>query len=312
MLMIRYHCNQIINQKNKIMESKNQNSIFKTTTVILSLLLLGSLFYSFKLKSETSQMVSKVVAATTEKDKILFDLNSLKANYDKAIAEKTSMSNELITERDKVINLIADLKKSKGSTVYLDKYKSKYLELESKMNNLLAENDSLKQQNGVLTTQRDSIQLVTTEAKKVNENLAVQNEGLSKTVEKASKLAVLNLKSVAYKERSSGKQIDTEKAKRADVLKISFTIAENQVAIPGEKTYNVQVIDAENNVLGDKKVENYGEKTLMYSFTKTINYENKTVDVTQDLPVSNITGGTYFVNVFEKGELVSSTSFALR
>jgi hypothetical protein len=30
--------------------------------------------------------------------------------------------------------------------------------------------------------------------------------------------------------RSSGKQIETDKASRADVLKISFTIAENQMA----------------------------------------------------------------------------------
>jgi len=67
---------------------------------------------------------------------------------------------------------------------------------------------------------------------------------LAKTVEIASKLSVLNLKTSAYKLKSSGKQIETDKASRVDVLKISFTIAENRVAKSGDKTYYVQVIDS--------------------------------------------------------------------
>jgi hypothetical protein len=47
---------------------------------------------------------------------------------------------------------------------------------------------------------------------------------------------------------------ETDKARRADMLKVSFTIAENQFAKSGDKTYYVQVIDSKNNVLGDKKI----------------------------------------------------------
>jgi hypothetical protein len=39
------------------------------------------------------------------------------------------------------------------------------------------------------------------------------------------------------------------------MLRISYTIAENQVAQSGTKSYYVQVIDSKNNVLGDKKSE---------------------------------------------------------
>jgi hypothetical protein len=45
------------------------------------------------------------------------------------------------------------------------------------------------------------------------------------------------MKTSAYKVRNSGKQIETDKARRADVLKISFTIAENQIAKSGDKVY---------------------------------------------------------------------------
>jgi hypothetical protein len=44
------------------------------------------------------------------------------------------------------------------------------------------------------------------------------------------------MKTSAYKVRNSGKQIETDKARR-DVLKISFTIAENQIAKSGDKVY---------------------------------------------------------------------------
>jgi hypothetical protein len=51
---------------------------------------------------------------------------------------------------------------------------------------------------------------------------------------------------------------------------------------------------------------------LTYSFTTNVKYENKTVDVTEDLAGSKFAKGTYTVNVFDKAELVSRTSFSLR
>jgi hypothetical protein len=168
------------------------------------------------------------------------------------------------------------------------------------MDNLVAENKVLKEQNVALSSSLDSTKVVLSDAKKFNDTLLTQNEGLTKTVEKGSKLAVLNLKVLAVKQKSSGKQINTDKASKADVLKIGFTIAENQVAKTGDRTYYIQVIDSKNNVLGEKKTETFGTTYLPYSFQKTIKYENKTVQVQEDLSVKNITSGTYFVNVFDK------------
>ena len=95
-------------------------------------------------------------------------------------------------------------------------------------------------------------------------------------------------------------------------MKVSFTIAENSIAKSGDKTYFVQVIDSKSNVLGDKKTETFGEKSLTYSFTTNVKYENRTVQVSQDLPGKNFEKGTYFVNIFDKNELVSKTSFTLK
>lgn len=294
------------------MENQKSNSNLKAVIAVLALLLVGSLVYIFKMTSDAKAMQTELTETKSEKDSVMKDLEALKARYDAAIAENTSMSDELIAEREKVVNLMADLKKSKGDAASMAKYKKMYQELEGKMKTLMAENEALKKDNAKLTTQRDSTVNVLGEARKYNEVLVGQNEELSKTVEIAQKLTISNLKTAAYKLRSSGKQIETDKARKADILKISFTIAENKVAKQGDKTYYIQVIDSKNNVLGEKKTENFGENSLTYSFETTVKYENKSVNVSQDLPGQNFEKGTYFVNVFDKGELVSKSSFSLR
>ncbi|BFM41455.1 hypothetical protein CFS9_00960 [Flavobacterium sp. CFS9] len=288
---------------------KNNNSSLKAVIAVLAVLLIGSLVYIFKLSSDTDVVKTELTTTMTEKESVMKDLQELKATYDAAIAENTSMSDELIQERDKVVALMDDLNKSKGD---VSKYRSQVQAMQGKMKTLVAENDELKKQNGVLTVQRDSTIVVLGESKKYNEVLVGQNEELAKTVEKGAKLSVLNTKTIAYKVRSSGKQIETDKASRADVLKVSFTIAENQIAKSGDKTYYVQVIDSKNNVLGEKRTESFGDNTLTYSFKTTVKYENKTVNVSEDLIGKDFEKGTYFINVFDNDELVSKTSFTLR
>jgi len=294
------------------MENQKSNSNLKAIIAILAVLLVGSLVYIFKMTSDAKALENTVQTVTNDKASVMKDLEELKATYDAAIAENTSMSDELIAEREKVVNLMADLKKSKGDAASMSKYKSQFFALQSKMKTLVAENETLKKDNANLTVQRDSTVMVLGEAKKYNEVLVGQNEELSKTVEKASKLTISNLQTAAYKLRSSGKQISTEKARKADILKISFTISENAVAKAGERTYYVQVIDAKNNVLGEKKTETFGDQTLTYSFVSNVQYDGKPVQVSQDLPGKDFEKGTYFVNVFDKGELVSKSSFSLR
>ena len=294
------------------MENKNDHSKLKAIIGILAVLLIGSLIYIFKLTSDAKTMQTTVTTVKSEKESVLKDLADLKTTYDAAIAENTSMSDDLIIERDKVVKLMTELKAAKGDNASLQKYKSQYKALETKMKDMMVQVDTLKKENQNLTTNLDSTKVVLEDNKKYNKVLVGQNEDLTKTVELGSKLSVTNLKTASYKVRSSGKQIPTDKASRTDMLNVSFTIAENKIAKSGDKTYYVQVIDSKNNVLGDKATISFGENSLTYSFTTTVKYENKTVEVSEQLPGKDFAKGTYFVNVFDKGELVSKSSFSLR
>lgn len=248
----------------------------------------------------------------SDKEALLNDLKAAKADYDAAIAENSGLKGDLEAERAKIEQLIAEVEKSKGDVASLRRFKDDYRRLKRDMDNLMAENKKLKEQNESLTVERDSTRTALDESRRYGDTLVKQNDNLTKTVEKASKLTILNLKTESYKERNSGKLVATDKASRVDKLKISFTIAANEVAKSGSRMYYVQIIDSKNNVLGEKKTEVFGEYTLTYSFTTNVAYQNKTLDVSEMLPGKDFAKGTYFVNVFDKDQLVANSSFSLR
>ncbi|MEO0058655.1 MAG: hypothetical protein RLZZ312_302 [Bacteroidota bacterium] len=296
------------------MKNQKSNSGLKAVIVILTLLLGGSLYYTYKLTTEAKKLSTDITTVKSEKENVLDSLNILKDTYDKALEDKSAMSDDLIAEREKVLNLISDLKKSKGDTASMQKYRGQYLKLQDNMKVLMLENEGLKNANQKLTVQRDSTINVAGEQKKYIDTLATQNQNMSEKIERGSKLVITNLKTSSFKERSSGKQVETEKASRANRLKICFTIAANEIAKAGEKTYYVQIIDSYNNVLGQKKEINFGTYQLTYSFTTNVIYNNKNLDVCETLVTQEdeLTKGSYFVNVFDKGELVSKSTFSLK
>lgn len=290
-------------------QTKQNNSGLKAAVVILSLLLLGSVAYIFKLDADNKAEVKEL---TVKNDDFAA---KLKENI--AALESSKSENEALeAERQKLLEenkeLLAKVEKAQGDAAAMARYKNEYFRLKREMDNLVAEIETLKQQNVALTSSLDSTNVVLEEAKRYTDTLLVQNNDL---VTKGSKLSVLNLNVQAVKEKSSGKEIDTDKASRANKLKVSFLIAENQIAKSGDRKYYVQIIDSKNNILGDKETIALGGDgmSLTYSFISVVKYQNKTVEVNQEIKGEDFQKGTYFVNVYnEKGESVSKTSFSLR
>lgn len=292
------------------LSKKTNNSGLKAVIVILSLLLVGSLAYMYKLSSDSQVTIALL---KTEKETVIKDLEVTKQSLDEAIASNTTLSDELIAERDKIQQLMSELEKSKDNDAEsIARYKNEAAQLKAKIAVLMKQIEGLKKENKTLVTKIDSTSTELKKVRTVNDTLVSKNDYLAKTVERGSKLSIVNLQTTAVKQKSSGRQVETDKASRANVLKISFTIAENQIAKSGDKYYYIQVIDSKNNVLGDKKTETFGDKILTYSFVSTVRYENKTVKVEKDLPVSDVNEGTFFVYVFDRSELVAKSSFTLK
>lgn len=291
-------------------QSNSRNSGLKAAIVVLLLLLLGSLAYTYKLQTENTETTSKL---NSDKLKLQSELEAKIAEYNTAIADNTALKGELEEEQAKMTELLEKLKKADGDSATLSKFRAQFSQLKRDMNHLVAENNSLKDRNTKLSKDLDSTSTELNATKVLNDTLKNSNSKLAKTVEKGQKLALLNLQMQAVKQKSSGKQVPTDKASKADVLKVSFSIAENQIAKKGDRTFYIQIIDSKSNVLGDKKGENLNGNFLSYSFSKTIKYENKTTQIQEDLPVKNLKGGSFFVNVFDKeGNVVVKSSFDLK
>ncbi|MFA7446385.1 MAG: hypothetical protein WCY89_10595 [Flavobacteriaceae bacterium] len=290
----------------------NSNKGSKIAIGILAVLLLGSVGYNIKQNSDLSKTQTELTQTTSDKETVIADLEALKATYDVAIAENTSLSDELKVERQKVVELLEEVKKQKANASAMSSYKRRYQELESKMNSLILENEQLKADNEGLVKMVDSTNVVLFGEREYTQQLLGQNEELSQKVDIASKLTISELKTGAYKVRNSGKEVATEKAKRADILKIEFTIAENKIAKTGDKNYYVQVIDGKNNVLGERKTVAFGEQSLTYSFISTIDYNNSKVKISENLKGDTFEKGLYHVYIFDGNELVASQSFTLK
>lgn len=292
--------------------SELNNKGLKSVIVILSLLLVGSAAYIFKLSNEVNLGKVKTTVVMTEKEQILANLNALKVTYDQAISENTVLSADLITERQKVVDLMNDVQKSNGSVAALSKYKTRFVGLEDKMNTYMVQVDELTKKNTTLTTQIDSTKTVISNQNVTNEALKGQNTEMNSKIESAAKLTILGVRGMPLNIKSSGKQTETDKASKTDAIKVSFTIPENKLAKPGDREYYVQVIDGGNNVLGEKKSITFDGKLLYYSYLATIKFDNNTIEHTQMVNGKDFAKGAYKINIFDRNTIISSSSFTLR
>lgn len=152
------------------------------------------------------------------------------------------------------------------------------------------------------------VKAVTTKSEPV-----VSKPEVTKSVEKKySKVTMSNVKAGAFVFKSAGNYAETTSSNKTDIIKITFTLDANPNAKAGEKMYYFQIINGKNNVLGRKVTEFFEERSLTYSFRKSFDYNNENVTINQEFLQSEFLPGTYFVNIFDKDELVGKSSFTLK
>ncbi|MGV6832513.1 MAG: chromosome partitioning protein ParA [bacterium] len=289
--------------------STNSNNGLKIGLGIAVLLLLGTLFYTFKLHNESKITQQEL---TDEKTRVLTDLNNMAAQYDVALSDNKVANEKLVEARDRIKGLIDSLKVSQNSVSSLWRYKKKFLALQDEMDVLLAENDSLKVENRLLATSLDSTRVELEQNALFTDSLLVQNTELADIVEGAAVLSAVNLKGYGVLVRSSGKLVPMERARRVDQIRVCYTIAKNSLVENGDKEMFVQVIDPNNNVLGLNQQIQFEDQVLNYSMVSKFNYENDNLDICEFVDGDEFVKGRYTVNVFNKSALISTSEFTLK
>ena len=293
------------------MENNTSKSTgLKVALGILLALFLGTGFYTSKLYNDKKETESQL---TEEKQLVMNDLSAMASQYDMAIKENEVSNDNLLEARGRIQGLMDSLKVSQTSVSGLWKYKKKFLNLQKEMDVLLVENDRLKVDNALLATTLDSTRVQLAERSVFTDSLLVQNTELATVVENASVLNAVDLKGFGVIERSSGKLIPTDKARRTDKVRVCYTISKNNLVPAGDQELYVQVLDPKNNVMGANEQITFGEQILNYSVISKFNYENRNLNICEFVTTGakEFEKGRYIVNVFNKKDLVSSSEFTL-
>ena len=293
------------------MNTTSSNKTSKTPIIILALLLVGTLIYSFKMyqDSEATALLLK-----NEKIEVLKNLENMTSLYSEANADNEVANEKLIEAQTRLDSLMKELKTSKLTVSALLKYKRKYFEMESEMEVLLEENATLKFQNTLLETSLDSTQVQLSTQVASNTKLEAQNQRLSESVEAAKKLTVERLNAYGMIQRRSGKLVPTTRASRVDNLRICYSVPSNVLTASGDKNYLVQVIDPNLNVIGSNTPVQFEETILKYSYVSAFTYDNELLDVCDFVSAEegDYEKGVYTVNVFDQQTLVASSTFTLK
>ena len=293
------------------MENSNSKSTgLKIALGILLALFLGTGFYTSKLYNEKKD---NEAALTREKEQVMADLSTMAKQYDVAIGENEVANENLIEARERIQGLMDSLKISQNSVNSLWRYKKKFLALQDEMDVLMTENDKLKVENSLLATSLDSTNVQLAERTVFTDSLLVQNTQLAEVVENAAVLQTTGLKGFGVIERSSGKLIPTERARRSDKIRVCYTVAKNTLVGAGDKELFVQVLDPKNNVLGANEQIQFEDTVLNYSLISKFNYENRNLNICEFVaPNDEFEEGRYVINVFNNKELISTSEFTLK
>ena len=169
--------------------------------------------------------------------------------------------------------------------------------LNSKNQELMAENIQLKRSEQTLQTQK--------------EQLETEKAGLEEIKDMATSLQASDI----FVESINEKNRPKKRIKYIDKIRTDFVIRANSVALPGEKTIFLRLMRPDDVALGSEELQviTFNEEDIPVSASRTVTYENA------DLPVSifwtnngEIVQGEYVVELYCEGKQIGVSTFILK
>jgi uncharacterized protein YdcH (DUF465 family) len=293
------------------MEPDNNSAKFKVLIGVLTLLLIGLAVYTVSLYNDSKNTVSGL---EQQKMEIQSELESLIANYDEIIQDNELKDKDLLAARERIERLLDSVKDSEANVALIGRFRAEIGKLKDERKKLFMKADSLISENKRLETQRDSTTNVLEKTYLVVDSVNQRNIDMAETIRKGSGLAATDLRGEAVIVRNNGKIVDTKRSSRADKVRACFTLAPNSIAEKGDKLLYVQIINPQNNLLGDKTMITLDEGNLTYSSSTKVYYENDELDVCilVDAAEGDLIEGRYVINVFDGARIISTTTMVLK
>lgn len=249
----------------------------------------------------------------TEVDSLMRVHNELKESYGELSLE--------LAEKDSIIQADAvEIKRLLDSQWDYNRIKKKLASLQTISQNYVRQMDSLYTVNRELVAENERIREEYQNERRQNTTLTRQNDELSNKMNQAATMKARNCSASGVRFKGSGKEATTDRANRAERIKVDFVIAENELIDTGTKTIYIRIADPTKTVItkgsGDEYSFTSDGQTLQYTEKVRVNFEGKETPVRAYYAKPDnveFRPGYYFIDVYEQGgKLIGQTSLELR
>ena len=291
-------------------QSSNNNRA-KILIGLLVVLLVSLAGYTYTLIQQNKETVLFLEADKAEVQK---ELEAIVVSYNEILQDNELKDNELIAARDRIVVLLDSVKNYKANLSIINRYKAQVRGLKNERTQLFKRADSLLIVTQRLAIEKDSTTAVLNKTIKVVDSVTTANTQLFNSLEKGALIGITNLDATAIIVRKGGKIKQTKRASRADKIRVCYTIAPNTLAQAGDRVLYVQVINPDNNIIGDKSSITFGQDLLTYSKSESVFYENQALDVCAIVGTKgqDVLKGLYTINIFDAQRQIGSTTLMLK
>ncbi|MDE0773838.1 MAG: hypothetical protein OSB17_03820 [Ulvibacter sp.] len=289
----------------------SNNNLAKILIAVLVVLLLSLAGYTYTLIQQNEETVLVLEADKAEVQK---ELEALVVSYNEILKDNELKDKDLIAARDRILVLLDSVKGYKANLSLISRYKAQVRGLKNERTQLFKRADSLLVITQRLTVEKDSTTAVLNQTIKAVDSVTIANTQMSKSLEKGALIGITNLDATAIIVRKGGKIKQTKRSGRADKIKVCYTIAPNMLAQAGDRLFYVQVMNPDNNVIGDKSSITFGQDLLTYSKSASVFYENQALEVCAIVDGSSqeLVKGLYNITVFDAGRQIGTTTLVLK
>ena len=248
-----------------------------------------------------------------EVDSLMKVHNDLKESYGE-------LSQEL-AEKDSIIQADAvEIKRLLDSQWDYNRIKKKMTQLQEISQRYVRQMDSLYTVNRELVAENERIREEYQNERRQNTNLTRQKEELTNKVNQAATMRISNYSAQAVRFKGSGKESVTDRASRAERIRIDFTVAANELIKPGTKLFYVRIADPKRAIISKGSGDEYSFKangeTLQFTEKVRVNYDGKETAVRAYYTKPDayeLMPGTYFIDVYEEGgKVIGQTTVDLK
>lgn len=288
--------------------------------IIIGALLTTNGITIWLLLNEKSKVVGQKVVTETiivERDNVKNDLLQLQEEFKGLQGKDAMMQKEIDEKKLRIEELIVEAEKHKGDAYIIAKLRKETESLRDIMKGFVRTIDSLNTMNQNLVAEKKTVLKQLDQEKEKQDVLVKEKEELKTTIAKGSILTCFNVsaKAVLYK-RGGKKEVETSKAKKMEKIKVTFSLGENKIAKPGEKTVYIRVLTPDGKEMAKSYDDSYkfvfNKSNGYYAAKETLNYSNVEITgVTYCEGQGEYVPGNYQIEITCDGAVIGSSNLKL-